>query len=81
MHTFSEQKGKAAMKNWKLGIGACLSAIGALGIVLGPALGLTDLEYPWSFLVGFVTGVIAGLGTALSVAGLAGVRCPPASTL
>jgi len=52
-----------------------------LGIVLGPALGLTDLGRPWSFLVGFATGVIAGLGTALSVAGLAGMRQPPASEL
>lgn len=69
------------MKNRKLGIGACLSAIGALGIVLGPALGLTDLGRPWSFLVGFATGVIAGLGAALSVAGLAGMRPPPASEL
>ena len=69
------------MKNRKLGIGACLCAIGALGIVLGPALGLTDLGRPWSFLVGFATGVIAGLGTALSVVGLAGMRQPPASEL
>jgi len=67
------------MKNRKLGIGACLCAIGALGIVLGPALGLTDLGRPWSFLVGFATGLIAGLGTALSVAGLAGMRRPPTS--
>jgi len=69
------------VKNRKLGIGACLCAIGALGIVLGPALGLTDLGRPWSFLVGFATGVIAGLGTALSVAGLAGMRQPPTSEL
>jgi len=69
------------VKNRKLGIGACLCAIGGLGIVLGPALGLTDLGRPWSFLVGFATGVIAGLGTALSVVGLAGMRQPPTSEL
>ena len=69
------------MKNRRLVTGACLCAIGGLGIVLGPALGLTDLGRPWSFLVGFATGVIAGLGTALSVAGLAGMRQPPTSEL
>jgi hypothetical protein len=70
-----------AMKNRKLGIGACLCAIGALGIVLGPALGLTDLGRPWSFLAGFTIGVIAGLGVALSIAGLVGMRRPPVSEL
>ena len=69
------------MKSRKLGIGACLCVVGALGIILGPALGVTDLGHPWSFLVGFMTGVIAGLGTALSVAGLVGMRRPPASNL
>ena len=69
------------MESRKLGIGACLCGIGALGIILGPALGVTDLGRPWSFLAGFTTGVIAGLGAALSVAGLAGMRQPPASEL
>ena len=69
------------MKNRGLGIGACLGVIGALGIVLGPVLGLADLGRPWSFLVGFAAGLFAGLGAALSVAGLAGMRCPPASEL
>ncbi len=67
------------MRKRRLGIGACLCAAGALGFVLGPALGLSDLARPWSFLVGFATGVMAGLGTALSLAGLAGMRRPPAS--
>jgi len=53
--------------------------VGALGFILGPALGLTDLGRPWSFLLGFAIGVIAGLGATLSVAGLAGLRRPPAS--
>ena len=69
------------MENRKLGIGACLSVVGALGIILGPALGVTDLGRPWSFLAGFTTGVIAGLGAALSIAGLLGMRRPPASNL
>jgi hypothetical protein len=62
----------------RLGIGACLAVAGALGFILGPALGVSDLGRPWSFLVGFAVGIMAGLGTALSVAGLAGLRRPPA---
>ena len=67
------------MEKRRLGIGACLCVVGALGFILGPALGLTDLGRPWSFLLGFAIGVIAGLGATLSVAGLAGLRRPPAS--
>lgn len=68
------------MKDWKLGIGTCLSAIAILGIVLGPILGLTtNLGRPWSFLAGFITGLIAGIGATLSVAGLIGLRHPPTS--
>jgi len=53
------------MANRKLGIGACFALLGALGIALGPVMGLTDLLYPWSFLAGFVTGILAGLGATL----------------
>ena len=67
------------MDKRRLGIGACLAVTGALGFILGPTLGLSDLARPWSFLVGFATGVIAGLGATLSVAGLLGIRRPPAS--
>lgn len=62
------------MKSQKLGWGACLAVIGALSIVLGPTLGLTELGRPWSFLIGFTFGVITGLGATLSVAGLLEVR-------
>jgi hypothetical protein len=62
------------MKSQKLGWGACLAVIGTLSIVLGPTLGLTELGRPWNFLLGFVFGVVAGLGAALSVAGLLEVR-------
>ena len=65
------------MNKRKLGIGACLLCIGALGIVLGSTLGLTELGRPWSFLLGFTFGVMAGAGTSLTIAGLAGLRCPP----
>jgi hypothetical protein len=60
--------------NMKLGIGAALAAVGALGIVIGPAFGFADLGRPWSFLLGFVVGIIAGMGAALSVSGLIDVR-------
>jgi hypothetical protein len=68
-----------AVKNWKLGIGACMAGIGALGAVLGSMLGLTELGRPWNLLLGFTVGVITGMGVALSIAGLAGLRQPPAS--
>jgi hypothetical protein len=66
------------VKNWKLGIGACLAGIGALGVVLGSMLGLIELGRPWSFLAGFTFGVMAGMGVALSIAGLTDLRRPPA---
>jgi len=43
-------------------------------LVLGSALGFADLAEPWSFLLGFVVGVIAGMGAALSISGLIDVR-------
>lgn len=62
------------MKSQKLSWGACLAVIGALSIVLGPTLGLTELGRPWNFLIGLIFGVIVGLGAMLSVAGLLEVR-------
>ena len=54
----------------KLGWGSVMALIGVAGIILGPAIGLASLDRPWSFIVGFVVGIIGGLGVALSVAGL-----------
>lgn len=62
------------MKHWKLGIGALMATLGGLMMILGPAIGLTDLGRPWTFLAGFLVGVIAGTGAALSIVGLIGVR-------
>jgi len=67
------------MKNQKLGLGAILGVIGALGIILGPLLGLAELGRPWTFLVGFAFGLMAGTGVVLSLAGLSGRRQPPAN--
>lgn len=53
--------------NKKLAVGAVLAVIGAAGIVIGPMLGFTAVGKPWSFILGFVFGVMAGTGAALSV--------------
>ena len=54
----------------KLGLGSVLAILGALGMILAPTLGATALTRPWSFLAGFLVGVVCGLGVALTVAGL-----------
>ena len=58
----------------KLGIGSLLAVIGAAGIVIGPTLGLSGLDRPWDFLLGFVFGILAGIGVALAISGLIGRR-------
>ncbi len=54
----------------KLAIGSVLSTFGVLSIVLALLLGWTAAPRPWGFLLGFVTGVITGLGVTLATAGL-----------
>jgi len=54
----------------KLGLGSMLAALGALGIVLAPWLGWTEAPRPWGFLLGFLVGLISGLGGTLAIAGL-----------
>jgi hypothetical protein len=54
----------------KLGAGSALSTIGALGIVLNAFLGWSEVGAPWSFLLGFVFGVMSGAGVALVISGL-----------
>jgi hypothetical protein len=39
-------------------------------MVIAPMLGATGLERPWSFLAGFVVGIVCGVGVALSIYGL-----------
>lgn len=56
--------------NKKLAIGAPLAVFGALGILLGIILEAGKLASPWSFLAGFVMGIITGLGVTLCIAGL-----------
>lgn len=54
----------------KLGLGSVLSTVGALGIVLNALLGWSQVGAPWSFLLGFVFGVMSGAGVALVISGL-----------
>ena len=54
----------------KAGLGSALASLGALGIVLGPRLGATALGRPWSFLVGFGLGVVAGAAEGIRSANL-----------
>ena len=56
--------------NIRLGLGVIFATFGSLGIILGPLLGLTNLGSPWAFLVGFATGIITGIGAALTIYGL-----------
>lgn len=54
----------------KLALGAVLSTLGALAIVLSLLLGWSEVPSPWDFLLGFVVGVVTGLGATLAIAGL-----------
>jgi len=54
----------------KLGLGSFLGILGAAGIILGPLFGLSEIVRPWSFILGFIFGLSAGLGVALSISGL-----------
>jgi hypothetical protein len=58
----------------KLTIGASFALPGAAGIILGPLLGFSELAKPWSFILGFIFGVLAGIGVALSLFGLHEMR-------
>jgi hypothetical protein len=44
----------------KLKIGTIFAILGGAGIILGPLLGLTELTKPWSFILGFIFGVMNG---------------------
>lgn len=54
----------------KISIGSVFAVIGGAGIVLSPMFGWTSLVRPWSFLLGFILGVAAGVGVVLAIAGL-----------
>jgi predicted ABC-type sugar transport system permease subunit len=54
----------------KLGLGSAMATVAALGIVLSLLLEWSAAPRPWGFLLGFVFGVLAGLGVTLAVTGL-----------
>jgi len=54
----------------KLAFGAVLGSFGGLVTIFGPAFGITHFSYPWSFIIGFVTGLMSGTGIALVISGL-----------
>ena len=55
-------------------IGIILAILGGAGIIFGPLLGFTELARPWSFLLGFIFGVMTGIGVALALFGLYEMR-------
>lgn len=54
----------------KMALGSTLATVASLGIVLSLLLGWYETAGPWAFLLGFVNGLLAGLGATLAVAGL-----------
>jgi hypothetical protein len=58
----------------KCGVGAALATFGGIATALAPTLGVTALGRPWSFLAGFVVGLVGGLGVALAIFGMIELR-------
>ena len=58
----------------KIAIGSVLSSFAAAGIVLSSIFGWSGSPRPWGFLLGFVLGILAGLGATLAVAGFIDYR-------
>jgi hypothetical protein len=54
----------------KMAYGAALAVLGGLATAIGPTLGLATLARPWSFIAGFLVGLLAGLGAALAIVGM-----------
>jgi hypothetical protein len=50
--------------------GAALATLAGACIVLSLLLGWSAAPRPWGFLLGFATGVVAGLGATLAISGL-----------
>jgi hypothetical protein len=53
-----------------MALGSALASIGALLTVLALLLGWTCVPGPWDLLLGFATGLVAGMGAALALKGL-----------
>lgn len=57
----------------KMAVGSALAILSGTVIVLSALIGISSLRDPWGFVIGFLTGVCAGGGVALVIAGL--VEC------
>jgi MFS family permease len=58
----------------KLYIGSLFGIVGAFGLIFAPTFGAIALERPWSFIAGFLVGVICGIGVVLSIDSLLELR-------
>lgn len=58
----------------KLTAGVIFAILGAPGIILGPFLGFSELARPWSYILGFIFGIMTGIGVALTIFGLQEMR-------
>ncbi len=63
-------KGMSMNAQQRISLGSALATLAGTGITLLAIFGWTSLGQPWSFLVGFVLGVAAGVGVVLAIAGL-----------
>ncbi len=55
---------------FKLVWGLILAILGILAMAFASSLGFTSLVRPWSFISGFITGIIITLGAGLLISGL-----------
>jgi len=51
-----------------------MSGLYSIGAILGPLLGFSELARPWSFVLGFIFGVLSGIGAVLSLFGIHEMR-------
>lgn len=54
----------------KTSVGSLLGTVGALGLILWAIFGSTALPDPWGFVLGFIFGLLTGLGVTLAISGL-----------
>jgi len=55
----------------RLALGSTLAVAGGATVLFAHLLGWTELARPWSFIIGFSSGLSAGIGVPLCVCGLA----------
>ena len=54
----------------RTGMGSLLATVGALGVILWALVDYPALPDPWGFVLGFIFGLLMGLGATLVVFGL-----------